>query len=109
MKDLLRGSIGFVNNGKPISKANYKNLKTQCYYKLAEMINLDKIYLQDNKDSELITQELEWVKTYDNDKDNKLQILPKDTVKKHIKRSPDYADCLAMRMVAELKPRSRFS
>ena len=38
----------------------------------------------------------------DADKDNKLQIIPKDTVKAILGRSPDYADALAMRMYYEI-------
>ena len=36
------------------------------------------------------------------DKDNKNKIVDKDTVKAIIGRSPDYADCLAMRMYYEI-------
>ena len=49
-----------------------------------------------------ITEELEQVRTKDADKDNKLQIISKDTVKAIIGRSPDYADALAMRMYYEI-------
>ena len=49
-----------------------------------------------------ITEELEQVRTKDADKDNKLQIIPKDTVKSILGRSPDYADALAMRMFYEI-------
>ena len=37
-KDFLRCQ-GFTNNARPLKKENYQNLKTQCYYKLAELIN----------------------------------------------------------------------
>jgi hypothetical protein len=49
-----------------------------------------------------IIEELEQVRTKDADKDNKLQILPKDTIKAILGRSPDYADALAMRCYYEI-------
>jgi hypothetical protein len=47
-------------------------------------------------------EELEQVRAKDMDKDNKLQIIPKDTIKAILGRSPDYADALAMRMYYEV-------
>jgi phage terminase large subunit len=38
VKDYLR-CRGFVNNSRAIKGENYQNLKTQCYYKLADMVN----------------------------------------------------------------------
>ena len=38
----------------------------------------------------------------DADKDNKLQMIPKDNVKAIIGRSPDYSDALAMRCYYEI-------
>ena len=109
VKDNIKGSKGFVNNSRPIKKQNYANLKTQCYYTLAEYINKAKIYIETETGKEDIIQELEYVKMYDMDKDNKLKILPKDKVKEHIGRSPDYSDSLAMRMYFVLKPKSKYS
>ena len=37
--DYLRGCVDFVNNSKALRGENYQNLKTQCYFKLAEKIN----------------------------------------------------------------------
>ena len=95
---------GFVNNSKAIKGENYQNLKTQCYYKLADLINTAQIGI-DSTDINIknnIIEELEQVRTKDADKDNKLQIIPKDLIKDIIGRSPDYADALAMRMYFEI-------
>jgi len=97
--DLLRCK-GFVNNSRPLKNENYQNLKTQCYYKLSEMVNKGQIGISTN-DTGIradITEELEQVRSKDADKDNKLQIIPKDKVKEVIGRSPDYSDAMAMRM-----------
>ena len=58
--------------------------------------------LDDSDSQNFIIEELEQVRTKDADKDNKLQILPKDVIKDIIGRSPDYADALAMRMFYEI-------
>ena len=95
---------GFVNNSRAIKGENYQNLKTQCYYKLADLINTAQIGI-DSTDINIknnIIEELEQVRTKDADKDNKLQIIPKDSIKDIIGRSPDYADALAMRMYFEI-------
>jgi len=105
VRDILRCK-GFVNNGKVINKENYQNLKTQCYYKLAEYINAGKLYLQTNNTQikDYLTKELEQVRRDKIDKDTKLAILPKEKVKQIIGRSPDYSDALMMRMYYALKP-----
>ena len=102
-KDILRCK-GFQNNSKAVRGENYQNLKTQCYYKLADLINRGQIGVSTNdiKFKELLIQELEMVKRTNIDKDSKLSILSKDKVKDLIGRSPDYSDALMMRMYYEL-------
>jgi phage terminase large subunit len=107
--DILRCK-GFVNNSKallnPVTRLdeNYANLKSQCYFRLAERINKGELYIEcdDPKMKADIIQELEQVKQYNMDKDSKRQVLPKDKVKELIGRSPDYADTLMMREYFEL-------
>jgi len=105
VRDILRCKP-FVNNGKVINGENYTNLKTQCYYKLAEYINAGKIYLQTNNTQikDYLTKELEQVRRDKIDKDTKLAIISKEKVKQVIGRSPDYSDALMMRMFYELRP-----
>lgn len=98
---------GFVNNSKALNDENYQNLKTQCYYWLAKMINKFSIFVEcdlEEKVKDAIIEELEQVKSYEEDKEGKLRILPKEKVKDNIGRSPDYSDALMMRMFYELKP-----
>lgn len=95
---------GFINNGRP-TNPNYQNLKTECGYKLAELAG--KIWIKlslPDKEIEMIRQELSMLKTYDADKDGKLRILPKEKIKEHIGRSPDWLDCFIMRMFFETQP-----
>ena len=103
---------GFVNNSRPFPNPvtrdddNFTNLKSQCYFKLAEVINAGKLFIDcDNvNEKQFIIQELENVKQYRMDKDSKRQVLPKDKVKELIGRSPDFADTLMMKMWYEFKP-----
>jgi phage terminase large subunit len=102
--DTLRGIKGFVNNSTA-NNPNYSNLKAECGYKLAEFF--DEISVSANIDEatkDIINIELGQLKTFDNDKDNKLKILPKDKIKENIGRSPDYLDTFIMRMYFEVKP-----
>lgn len=100
--DLLPGTVSFMNAGKPIQRnpkdQNYQNLKSQCYYRLAELINAREVFI--NSDSALrerITQELEQVRMKNVDSDGKLAIIAKKDVKDAIGRSPDITDALMMR------------
>jgi hypothetical protein len=99
---------GFQNGGKAL-KGNFINLKSECYYKLANMVNDNTIYIEaaNSTQKEAIIQELEAVKSYKIDSDGKLRILPKDKVKELIGRSPDYSDTLMMRMFFEILPRKK--
>ena len=102
--DLLPNCRGFVNNSRPLKNENYQNLKTQCYYKLAEKINKNEIGITTNDImiKQYIIEELEQVRSKNADRDTKLQIIQKDVIKNLIGRSPDFADSLAMRMYYEI-------
>ena len=102
--DMLKGCKGFINNSRALLVENqivqYQNLKTQCYFKLAELIQSDKIFINCKEQTIIdeITKELEMVKRDKIDSDGKLRIISKETVKASIGRSPDYSDALMMRM-----------
>ena len=102
--DAIKG-VNFVNNSTPLFKQNFANLKTQCYYKLSDMIKEGKISINilDPVIFEQLTQELLAVKLKDMDKDNKIAIQSKDEMKKILGVSPDLSDCLMMKMYFELK------
>ena len=102
LKDMIRGSKGFVNGSKALGKENYSNLRSQCYYKFAEKVNQSSVYIKDSTYKDSIVQELEVIAMKDIDKDNKLAIIGKDKIKENIGRSPDIADAMMMRMYFEL-------
>lgn len=96
--------VGFVNNSRPIGVENYRNLKSQCYYKLADRINSGGLHIicHDPKIKQSIIEELEQVKQYNMDKDGKKEVMPKEKVKEVLGRSPDFSDVLMMRELGEL-------
>jgi phage terminase large subunit len=110
---LIGGNTGFLprakaflNNSKPIVRTNenkeYQNLKTQCYYHLAEKINENKLYISANisvREREQVIEEMEQIKSNNDIDIKKLKILDKKTVKGNIGRSPDFTDMMAMRAI----------
>lgn len=102
--DMLPGCKGFVNNSRPIGDTNYANLKTQCAFKFAELAEKGEIAIDVNEElRDTIIEELGYLKQKDIHKEGKITLLPKDKVKESIGRSPDFSDCLIMRMVYELR------
>lgn len=110
--DFMDHVKGFVNNSTPIETEyskkihNYKNLKAQCYFKLADVVNSCEIGCYDLpiQIKEMIIEELEQIAQKDIDKsENKIQIIEKDEIKENIGRSPDFADALMMRSYFDLK------
>tara|TARA_R110000744_G_scaffold134922_1_gene244221 strand:+ start:14969 stop:16288 length:1320 start_codon:yes stop_codon:yes gene_type:complete len=101
--DYISGCKPFTNGGRALKGENYQNLKTQCYYKLAELVKHNKVYIKDDKYKTQIIEELEIIKRDKVDKDQqKLAIEGKDIQKTKLSRSPDYADALMMRMWFEV-------
>ena len=105
----VKGAIPFHNGAAPVNGENYINLKSQCYYHLAEKINKGHIWLKCLSSNytmkQYVTQELEQVKSRDIDKEGKLAIISKKEVRQNIGRSPDFADMLMMRMYAQIMPK----
>ena len=99
--DQLKGSNNFLNGGRPKNNENYLNLKSQCYFKLASMVNKAEIWIDINNGEykEKITKELEQIKQGKIDQEGKLQVISKAEMKEKLGRSPDFADTLMMRMI----------
>lgn len=98
------GCFGFINNSKPVYKENYINLKSQVSIRMAKRIELREVVemCNDSQVIERVSEELEQIKYGDVDKDNKMQIIPKDKIKALIGRSPDDWDSIMMREYFEL-------
>lgn len=99
---VAKQGVSYLNDFIP--KTNFRNLKTQCAFKLAELINEHKIKFSVPEYREIIIEELSALLRHKNaDSDGKLQIKPKDEVKESLGRSPDVGDAIIMRMWYELK------
>lgn len=107
------GYRGFINNSKAVysgvneRKDNFANIKSQCYFKLADkiregLIYIDKTRMSGEMENEII-EELEQMQRDVSDEDNKVRIIKKDDIKAAIGRSPDFSDALAMRAFFDLK------
>ena len=105
----LRGIKEFHGNGKAVD-AEFINIKSECAYKLAELINKRNIkIICNNEQKEKIIQELGVLKADSVDNDtSKKKVIPKDRMKELLGRSPDYLDMLLMKMVYNLdKPKNK--
>ena len=116
--DHLPGVRSFVNNSTALNsktimgqlsignhRANFANLKAQCGFKLAEMVTLHKVAIENANPDEQgdIIEEISQIRQKDPDKEGKLQIVSKEEVKGNINRSPDVADTFLMRMWFEVE------
>ena len=117
------GCRGFVNGSSAILSreeimrrkrgeraTDFGNLKTQCFFKLAELaeaglIGIDERAFESSDDKEDFIEELGQIKQKDLDKDGRVFLIGKDKIKENIGRSPDFADMVMMRMYFEVKPR----
>jgi len=97
---------GFVNNSKAKDKTNYANLKSQCYFEIAKKVNAGEISVKftDSEIKAKLIEDLEQIKDWNSDKDEKLRVIPKDKIKEMTGRSTDYSDPFMMRMYFELVP-----
>ena len=95
---------GFMNGSKAVHSDKYVNIKTECYYKLAEVIENGKLTILAASNKERIIKELETIKRYRSDADSKNRVTPKEEIKRIHGFSPDIADSMMMRAYFDLKP-----
>lgn len=97
---------GFVNGSKAVDPA-YLHLKAQCYYLASKAIN-DRIISFDNEKfkpvRDQIIKQFEWIKRHRPDADGKLNVTPKEEIKRKYGASPDHADAIMMRMYYAVYP-----
>ena len=116
LKSKLPHAHAFVNNSTALSiptthgklrKPNYFNLRSQCDYLTAELINNGKIYVSSIEDDvkSKLSEEIEAIEIHTEMTDGKLRSCQKSRVKEKIGRSPDLWDALKMRALFILKPR----
>ncbi|WP_221660823.1 phage terminase large subunit [Bacteroides xylanisolvens] len=105
LESYLTGIKEFHGGSRPIS-VEYDNLKSECAFKLAELINARKIrIICTDAQRERIKKELGVLKQDHVDADTKKKgIISKEKMKELLGHSPDYLDMLIMSMYFRIKP-----
>lgn len=101
--DGIIGCRGFMNGSRATKPDRFINLKSECYFKLAELVEESKIIFP-LKHRDVIMKELDMIRRRNPDADGKLSVISKDEIQRMHGISPDYADAIMMRMMSELKP-----
>lgn len=108
LESYIEGIKEFHGGASANDTDNYMNLKSECGYKLAEVINKREIKIICTKEQEeLIKEEIMVLKGENPDSDTRKRIISKDAMKALLGRSPDYLDMLIMGMYFEIKPPSK--
>lgn len=104
LESYLTGIKEFHGGARALSD-EYDNIKTQCAFKLAELINnRDFRIICTPEQEERIKEELALLKRANVDKDTrKKSLITKETMKATLNHSPDYLDMLIMLMIFELR------
>lgn len=100
IKRQLPSARAFTGASKAI-KANYKNIRHQCYFSLSDAVRNNEIRFDTDKYKERIIRELKAHKRKEI-VENKVELIPKKDIIRSIGKSPDIADCLSMRMIFEV-------
>lgn len=103
LMNYLKSAKPIVNNARALKDENYENLKTQLYFKLAEVINKGELKVVKSSYDEKIIEELQQVKHRPTDRVGKIAMVSKGDVKRMLGRSPDFSDAMAYRMIFEIK------
>lgn len=95
---------GFLNGGRAKQPDKFINQKAECYFKLAELIEQNKVVFKTASFRDVIVQELDMIRRRTPEADGKLAVISKEEIARMHGKSPDYADAIMMRMYFELFP-----
>ena len=101
LESYINGIKEFRGGARPVSN-EYNNLKSECAFKLAEMINKRELHLicEPQQEEEIKRQLLNCLKRDKIDADDgKKKIISKEKMKDNLGVSPDYFDSLMMQMI----------
>lgn len=99
----LQNAVPIINNARALKDENYKNLKTQLYFKLAEKIKDNSVKILTNANKNDIIEELQVIRHKPTSTVGKIEMVEKGEVKRILGRSPDFSDAMAYRMYFEYK------
>ncbi|MGV3528936.1 MAG: phage portal protein [Flavisolibacter sp.] len=109
LESYLEGIEEF-HGGAAANDPEFANLKSECAFRLAELINKRQIRIICSHDQkQRIIDELMTLKMDNVDADEKKKrIIKKEKMKEYLQRSPDYLDMLLMRMALDLTPQANW-
>jgi hypothetical protein len=106
VRALKQEPLEFFSNGKVVGGANIINLRSQCYFLLSDYVRDGRIGISLSDAQKplqgRIVKQLHAHSQYHAMMETKMRVVPKDQVKQQCGESPDFADCLMMRMQGEL-------
>lgn len=99
----LAGATQFHNGARPLKIKgqieNFSNLKTQCAFKLAELVRNGEMKIETFDYRDEIIQEFQKILKKPMKDDEKVSLISKDDMRKLLNRSPDFWDMINMRML----------
>lgn len=106
LSSYIRGIVEFHGGATAYDSDKYANLKSECAFKLAELINQRKIHIICTEEQrKRATEELECLRVANLNADTrKLSLISKEEMKALIGRSPDILDMLIMGMIYHVRP-----
>lgn len=96
----------FLNGASAEDKERYENLRSECYFKLAESVRMNQFACNVTSMRERVIRELDAIRRKGLLSERKLGIIPRDEIVKTLGHSPDLASMIMMRMYFELKKNS---
>lgn len=104
LESYIRNIKTFHGGSSAYDKEQFGNIKDECGFKLAEVINNREIYvICTSQQEEEIKKELSFCLKRDNVNADKKRLIKKDIMKELLGHSPDYMDMLLMGMIYSLK------
>jgi hypothetical protein len=109
LESYIKNIKTFHGGSSPVNKNEFGNLKDECAFKLAEMINNRTIkVICTSEQEEEIKSEISICLKRDNINIDKKKIIKKDKMKEFLGHSPDYLDMLLMKMLFHVKNKNVF-
>lgn len=105
IRNYLPSAKEIINNGKAIVNQGYDNLKTELYFKLADVISKGELKINLPKYKTMVEEELSSIRHKPKETlTSKVRLITKIEMKRLLGRSPDIADAIAYGMIFHLKP-----
>lgn len=94
----------FLNGSSAVDKDHYINMRSECYFKLSELVRLNRVTCMVHSERDEIIKQLDAIRRKGVDTEKKLAVVSREDIVRTLGYSPDTASMLMMRMFFELKP-----